>query len=84
MKTFLQGVSVIRHSAVHGPSEEELLELAMRHVLLKSVILIQSVNVSEKDVDGIIAKILARGAGNEKMFILWLKASDQPTTPTFH
>ncbi len=66
MKTFLPGVSVIKHSAVHGPSEEELLELAMKHVLLKSVILIQSVNVSGKDVDGIIAKMLARGAGNEK------------------
>lgn len=51
----------------------------LRHVLLKSVILVKSVSASEKDVNGIIVKILARGAWNEKMLILCLKASDQHT-----
>jgi len=67
---FPANVIVTRFSAVHGPSKEEHLKLAIRHVLLKSVILAKSVSARGKDVSGIIVKVPARDAGIEKEIMI--------------
>jgi len=66
---FLVSEIVTKLTAVHGLSKEEPLKLAIGHVLLKSVILAQSVSARGKDVSGRKVKVPARDAGIERKII---------------